>query len=427
MYKIISIIGFSPDVKKLRKRFNNIEEFTAYYNNNVREVFYLDIDEPEERVFFFQEFAFNQLERLANSSSLSNTVIELWRPYIGIHRIYSRSINGVIYKLFPAVEKRDIFGRKQTISIDLVDLLRNEMKNKTLLIINYPSGFTHNLLKKTKPNKIPVLANKRGFWFEKFKKQKIFDLRYLYHLYKIYKQKLYLKKFIDYYGSVSITTEKKYLESINYKNYFYHQDGVDFDYFKPCANKNILKEKLGFDSSKKIILYVGRFYKTKDADFLMHAYNNMWNKKDYQLVMIGGNKEDEYYDYGLKVGAILKEKIPRNKLLSYYQIADVYVMPIRNDYVRYFGGMGRATIEALACGVPVITDQLMHFEGKEEERAKVGAFLNERQSLDKTIKYVLDHSHNYSNCREIARRYYTKERCNKRLVDYIEILMGIYY
>jgi len=426
--KVISIISFAPKINLDPERFQDIYEYTEHYEKNVGRVQYLDVDEPVKRVFFYDEFALNQAERLVPFYDGENVDVELWRPYRDIKEVHEKNINGVNCKLIPAVVQKDRFGRKHTISNLMIEMLKNEVRKGTVLITNFPSNFTQYVLEELGPN-VPVIANKRGFWFERFKRQDYKTIKLPYHFLKKGKQeKLFRKHYIDAYGSVSITKEFEYLESLGFKNYFYHQDGVDFDFFVPAENKYQVRMDLGLEPDKIILMYTGKFYSTKGADKLIAAYNNMPNRQEVQLVLIGGGQTDEYYQYGVDSGAIVIEKTKREKLMKYYQAADIYIMPIpESNSMRTFGGIGRSTIEALACGTPVITNQLMHFEGTEEESDRIGSRYNDENDIHLVIKKVLNQYQHYSNCREIAKKYYEMDRCTLRLKSKVDSLFNQYY
>lgn len=424
--KIISIISFAPKINLSKTRFEDIYAYTDHYKKSVGRVEYLDIDEPIKRVFFYDEFALNQAERLVPFYDSHEVQIELWRPYHDISKVYHKKIAGVECKLIPANFDKNSLAQTRTKSDLMIEMLKEEVSKGALLITNFPSNFTQYILEEL-GNSAPVLANKRGFWFEKFKRKDISLLKLPYHLYKIrIQQRLFKKGYIDYFGSVSFSTEVEYLEGIGYDKGFYHQDGVNFDFFKPAKDKAAIRKELGLNPIKKMIMYTGKFYRTKGADKLIDAYNNLPNKSDIQLVMIGGGETDAFYQYGKQSGVIMVEKTHRSDLLKYYQATDVYIMPIVDHYVKHYGGMGRSTIEALACGAPVMTDQLIHFEGGKEEASQVGRMLDYPAGIVENLNYLLDHSDKFTECRKLAKKYYDIDRCTLRLKGKIDELYKLY-
>ena len=151
------------------------------------------------------------------------------------------------------------------------------------------------------------------------------------------------------------------------------------------------------------------------------------NKEKTTLIMIGGKKTEQLYNIAKNSGVIILEKIPRSNLKKYYQIADIFTMPIlQPSKIRKFGGMGRSTIEALASGVPVLTDQLIHFEGSDEECLRIGRLIKDKNSFLSSLEYILNNKEHYYNCREIAKKYYDLNICNQRLLKHINLLFKKY-
>lgn len=108
-------------------------------------------------------------------------------------------------------------------------------------------------------------------------------------------------------------------------------------------NKKEYKRKIGC-KEEKMILYVGQMISRKGVDILVNAFiENFTN--DCCLYLIGGIEQSA--DSNVKyVGFKTKEE-----LTDYYQAADVFVLPTREDI------WGLVVNEALAKGVPVITTE----------------------------------------------------------------------
>lgn len=114
--------------------------------------------------------------------------------------------------------------------------------------------------------------------------------------------------------------------------------------------KEKIKERLSV-RERHIVLYVGQFIYRKGVDLLLQAWKQI-EDTDTALVLIGGNLTQEYKSIILKnnlqhVYALdFKET---NALADYYRIADVFVLPTREDI------WGLVVNEALSFGVPTIT------------------------------------------------------------------------
>lgn len=115
------------------------------------------------------------------------------------------------------------------------------------------------------------------------------------------------------------------------------------------AEKLKLKEQLGI-LEKKIIISVGQFIPRKGFDILLRAMAEL--PADIGLYLIGDEPTDEYLNI---VKEIRKDNIhflnfmSQNELKCYYQAADVFVLPTREDI------WGLVINEAMANGLPIIT------------------------------------------------------------------------
>ena len=114
--------------------------------------------------------------------------------------------------------------------------------------------------------------------------------------------------------------------------------------------KDNLKRELNLPEEKCVVT-VGQFIYRKGFDVLLNAWKNLDDK--YQLVIIGGGTlESEYRkiikEYGLK-HIMLIDFIPKEQILKYLAVAEVFVLPTREDI------WGLVINEALAVGTPVIT------------------------------------------------------------------------
>lgn len=110
------------------------------------------------------------------------------------------------------------------------------------------------------------------------------------------------------------------------------------------------------------IIYVGRISKIKNQELLIRVIDIM--RKDetlprFTVQLIGGTVYPDDEKYKTKLEALLKEKklqevikfvgsVPNNEIINYYQQADLSVNLCPT------GGVDKAVLESLACGVPVV-------------------------------------------------------------------------
>ncbi len=119
-----------------------------------------------------------------------------------------------------------------------------------------------------------------------------------------------------------------------------------------------IKRKFGIRD--KYMFFVGNLEPRKNLVRLMEAFHHASQKlgEDYQLVICGKNGwlyKDIFKTYERLKGnqdIILTNYVGTQDLLSLYQAANMFVFPT------LYEGFGLPPLEAMACGVPVITSNL---------------------------------------------------------------------
>ncbi|MDP3948201.1 MAG: glycosyltransferase [bacterium] len=133
--------------------------------------------------------------------------------------------------------------------------------------------------------------------------------------------------------------------------------GIDLAVFKP-TEKKLAKKSIGASLNHKLILFVGRIVPLKSIDVLLYAIKILV-KKNPELTIclwIIGEESKEARRLVLlrkilKIEAFVKfvGKMDHRKLPNYYNAAEVLVLPSQYE------SFGITALEAMACGVPVIT------------------------------------------------------------------------
>lgn len=129
-------------------------------------------------------------------------------------------------------------------------------------------------------------------------------------------------------------------------------------YYRELNKRNELLKTLNISQDKaKIVLYVGRFGRYKGLEYLINAFKEL--PENYILVMIGkGPKKQDIIHLTKKLGikdrVVFLENISYDELPKYYSAADVFVLPSIDRGEAF----GIVVLEAMACGVPVITTEL---------------------------------------------------------------------
>lgn len=115
--------------------------------------------------------------------------------------------------------------------------------------------------------------------------------------------------------------------------------------------KSKIRNELGLQD-KITFLTIGQFIPRKGIDILLKAWN-IANIKDCQLVIIGGGDEKPLYMEMIEEmkadNIIVLDYMNKDEIFKYYDAADVFVLPTREDI------WGLVVNEAMARALPVIS------------------------------------------------------------------------
>lgn len=131
--------------------------------------------------------------------------------------------------------------------------------------------------------------------------------------------------------------------------------GVDMDRFRPPANKQEARRRLGWDTGKKVILSVRRLAPRMGLDLLIRSMPAVVSRYPDALLFVGGSGPEKerlsilIEEIGMGEHVRLLGFIPDRDLAAHYQAADLFVLP-----TVALEGFGLVTLEALSSGLPVI-------------------------------------------------------------------------
>ncbi|MBU2574232.1 MAG: glycosyltransferase, partial [Elusimicrobia bacterium] len=131
--------------------------------------------------------------------------------------------------------------------------------------------------------------------------------------------------------------------------------GVDTRKFMPAPDTAAVREKLCIPRDRFVIFTVRDLVSRMGLENLVEAAASVAKKEPGALFIIGGRGylreklERMIARRGLSGQVRLEGYIPEEKLPLYYQCTDLFVLP-----TRLLEGFGLVTLEALACGTPVL-------------------------------------------------------------------------
>lgn len=120
-------------------------------------------------------------------------------------------------------------------------------------------------------------------------------------------------------------------------------NGVDLDIFKPSASD--FRKKYHIENKKILLGVASTWSERKGLKDLVRISNEL--DDEYSMVLVGINQE-QIHSSNSKIICISSTNNPR-ELAEIYSAADVFINPSVEET------MGLVTVEALACGTPVIT------------------------------------------------------------------------
>lgn len=202
---------------------------------------------------------------------------------------------------------------------------------------------------------------------------------------------------------------------------------VDTEKFYPCIankDKNNIKVAYGFQPTDKVIVFVGRLSKEKGIDKLLAAVGRV-EIEDIKVLIVGSfshgaNTYDNYQRYLHRLAEDLGDKIrftgyvPQSQIPNIYRCADIAVLPSVWDEPA-----GLTMVEAMACGIPVITTCV---GGIPEYVGENGVLLERNgqlvENIAKNIQEILSNPSKVSVSQAVSRvdKYFDKSNYLERFL-----------
>lgn len=157
---------------------------------------------------------------------------------------------------------------------------------------------------------------------------------------------LKINKYLN--GVISVSTNNKIISQeiglLNGKDCLVAPNAVDSSL---CYKKDkvTLRKQYGFEENVFIVAFVGAFNDRKGSQRVSSAIDIVGDVKSF---FIGGQGESALLDPTCE-GILFKGRLPHEKIPDYLNMADIFVLPTLNE------GCCNAIVEALACGLPVVS------------------------------------------------------------------------
>lgn len=373
-----------------------------YIHNNYEPEHFPSRPDTEDR-FFTYGFGSNLARNFKKFHS--NYDVEMWRLDAYCDSYYEKKVQGVLFRIFPAIKINKIgeFSRK------FISELKKETKmNRPILFVSHTHiWLLYQIAWFFKDS--PIVTSHHGDWSPYFKIKKRRGPAIIKDLVDILIEKIVLKN-VDFFLVCDYNQIPYIKKSAPDSQFEIHSTGLNVDGIKPYE-KNKARKILGWDPGKKYILYIGRLYRYKQPKELIDIWKEIRKEMPaLELVIIGSTNNDEYYDYAVKSGAIVLGRILNKDLNLYYSASDAYVLiSLRDDY---FGGIGIAPLESLACNTPVVSYSMRNYIGSNiEELGEIPATL---EDYKKAILKVLHDSNQYRNMRKSVEEHYSYRKVSEK-------------
>jgi glycosyltransferase involved in cell wall biosynthesis len=136
-------------------------------------------------------------------------------------------------------------------------------------------------------------------------------------------------------------------------------NGIDTERFSRLPSRDAARQALGWASSDRVVLFVGKVIPVKRVEWLLEAIRSVPGAR---LVIVGGYREqfygDTYYQGLLQDFSDVLDRttfvgeVPAARVDTYLAAADVFAFPSR------FEGMPNAVMEAMAAGLPIVASDI---------------------------------------------------------------------
>jgi glycosyltransferase involved in cell wall biosynthesis len=271
-----------------------------------------------------------------------------------------------LVKLINPILKNDLFFILSFLSarwIVYLKMIKEIGNEKNLTIHAHDINAFNGLYKLCKRKKIKLVLTIHGFLHEgciatREIKKKSLLYNYLYREeVKAFKNADSIITIASYHYNVlkNITNESKLNLIPNF---------IDCNLFHPYSikQKQEIRKNLGYSMDEFFLIYAGRLEKSKGLIYVLEALVKLRNHIKIRFIIAGnGGEKDNLKNFAksnnLESQVSFIGEVPRERLIEFYNISNVFVMTSIKDEGN-LEGTSIALIEAMACGLPVITTDI---------------------------------------------------------------------
>lgn len=195
---------------------------------------------------------------------------------------------------------------------------------------------------------------------------------------KAFKKKIYSKliqrEILENAAAIQAITEdeiKSIAEFVDNRNIYCVPNGLNMEEFENLPDKSKLQSLYPQIKDKRVILFLGRIHPKKGLDVLAKALGKVAREQGDVCLLIAGPNNDGYQTQVEKILAaegvldkvIFTGMLTGSQKLAALSGADIFVLPSHSE------GFSMSTLEAMACGLPVVITKDCHFEEVEQMQA----------------------------------------------------------
>jgi glycosyltransferase involved in cell wall biosynthesis len=358
------------------------------------------------------------------------------------HESDVENINGVEEHRYSFQEKLFPFFFKSIMS-DCRRTFRSLEGNFSFDIINFHQPFSAlGVLSSTSSRRVPLVYTCHSLSFEEYISRSSSPknpLKWLLHHLQVRARKSSEKAVLK--GSDRIVAlseytrdklERTYRLSLSKVNVI--PGGVDLERFRPSADKASIRARLGLPEGRFVLLTVRNLVPRMGLENLLSAFKIVQKGHPDLLLVIGGEGplentlREQVRKCGIEDFVRFVGYIPDEDLPSYYQMADLFVLPTTE-----LEGFGLVTVEALASGLPVLGTPV---GGTREILTKLGSDYLFDDSTPKSIALGILKALNgwatnravYKNiseaCQKVAEQHYSWDSHVSKLEELFYSMLG---